>query len=80
MFSLEVLDLTEEGLMKMFATGVSQFTSLSLAILYPTPVFTFQPHLHDFGLHGHLPSPFSQSILACMSPKPIFEKSSFHMI
>ena len=40
-FSLEVLDLTEEGLMKMFVVGVSQFTPLSLAILYPTPIFTF---------------------------------------
>ena len=65
MFSLEVLDLTEEGLMKMFATGVSQFTSLSLAILYPTPVFTFQAHLHDFGLHGHLPRPIF-TVHTCM--------------
>ncbi|WKA06533.1 hypothetical protein VitviT2T_024429 [Vitis vinifera] len=34
-FSLEVLDLTAEGLMK-FAAGVSQVTPLSLVVSYPT--------------------------------------------
>lgn len=54
MFSLEVLDLIEEGLMQKFATAVSQFTPLSLAISYPIPVLTSQAHLYDIGLHGHL--------------------------
>ncbi|XP_031253718.1 60S acidic ribosomal protein P0-like [Pistacia vera] len=35
-FSPEVLDLTEDDLVVKFATGVSMFASLSLAISYPT--------------------------------------------
>ncbi|KAK4766253.1 hypothetical protein SAY87_007895 [Trapa incisa] len=35
-FSLEVLDLTEDDRMEKFAAGVSMVTSLALAISYPT--------------------------------------------
>ncbi|CAL0315756.1 unnamed protein product [Lupinus luteus] len=35
-FNPEVLDLTEDDLLEKFAIGVSQITSLSLAISYPT--------------------------------------------
>ncbi|XLR19316.1 hypothetical protein S83_047228, partial [Arachis hypogaea] len=35
-FSLEVLDLTDDDLVEEFAVGVSMVTALSLAISYPT--------------------------------------------
>ncbi|KAE9615004.1 hypothetical protein Lal_00048103 [Lupinus albus] len=42
-FNPEVLDLTEDDLLEKFAIGVSQVTSLSLAISYPT--LAAAPHM-----------------------------------
>ncbi|KAK7276381.1 hypothetical protein RIF29_17520 [Crotalaria pallida] len=42
-FSPEVLDLTEDDLLEKFAVGVSQLTSLALAISYPT--LAAAPHM-----------------------------------